>query len=43
MYHIVGIKWYNSWLKYTGQAASEEAAPYPGPMNSCSEFENMLD
>jgi hypothetical protein len=43
MYHIVGMKWYNSWLKYTGQAASEEKAPHPGPMNGTDEFSEMLD
>ena len=43
MYHIVGIKWYNDWLKYTGQAASGENGPHPGPMNSTKEFADILD
>jgi hypothetical protein len=43
IYHIVGIKWYNSWLKYTSQAASEEAGSHPGPMNGKREFTEMLD
>ena len=43
IYHVVGMKWYNKWLKYVGQEGTEEK--HPGPMNVINEAkgEELLD